>query len=176
MRTALQFLFPWALALSAFGEQQLVDSRTAGRYLVSVTCAPFDAQRDGLGRNQYQSATLHGSFIYGTDGDVPQTVIRSVSLSIGAQSYSLPTELHRDLADPHLGPTFYRRTFTVSETRRYVIITLSGGDGASGYSCRWRISKSHLDASRSVRSHPMQDFPPDEPAQRLIPIAKAHNA
>jgi hypothetical protein len=170
VRTALHLLALWSLTLSGFGaEKQLADWRTAGRYRVSVTCAELDARRDALGRDQYHH-TLHGGILHGTDGGIPRTVVRSVSVFVGTQRYSVPPELYRDLADPNLGPTFHRGTFTVAETWRYVIVTISGGDGAGSYNCRFRISKSRLDIARSVQSHPMTDFPPYEPLQKLIPL------
>ena len=173
MRTAFLSLILYPLIISALGvEPQITDSRTAGHYRISVTAAPLDTLRDGLGRNQYHSATLHGRYIHGTDGGVPRTVIREVSVAIGDKHYTLPPDLYNDLADPLLGPNFYRHTFTVSETWRYVIIAISGGDGAGGYECRWRISKSRIEVSRSVESESMQGFPPYGSPEKLVPVAK----
>ena len=130
---------------------QSVTEKNVGAYRVSITVARLNAQRDGLGRDAHGSATLRRRRILGTDGGVPDTVIRNITLAHEGRTYRLPAELYSDLGDPQVGPPFSTRSFSLHESRSYLFITLAGGDGAGSYSCRWCISKAQLVTSRSIR-------------------------
>lgn len=153
----IQFLL--LFTVSVYGaEAQITDSRATRRCQVTIIAAPFTPRKDALGH-------------YGTDGSVPSTTIQWLTVRIGKQSYQFPPGLYEDLADPCIGSSFIKQTFTASETWRDVTVVLSGGDGAGSYDCRWRISKARLEVSRSVRAHPSAGYPPFDAPQKLIPIS-----
>jgi hypothetical protein len=147
-----------------FASSALQATRSIGDYRVTIEAAPSSKTP----RNNH-----HGKYFGHDSPAIPDVLVRSVSIHIGSNSYFLPSDLITDLGEPLLGPQYVQSTFTVVLDRSFLFVTMKGGDGAGGYTCRWRVDPKQLRASRSVREV-ASSWSPWSRAKSLIP-AKGPN-
>jgi hypothetical protein len=86
--------------------------------------------------NQYQTK-VDGRFAWGTDGNIPNIEIYSMTFLLDGRKLSIPQKLFKDCYEPNLDYRFLKIRF--GPQFKSVIVSMSGSDGAGGYDVVWRL-------------------------------------
>ncbi|MEN2414942.1 hypothetical protein [Flavobacterium mesophilum] len=80
---------------------------------------------------------INGRQFWGTDGDIPKTTYKSITIIIGKNTIEIPS---RDLEDL-FEPTLFNTKINYDKKSDTIYITSSNSDGAGGYEIVWIIEK-----------------------------------
>lgn len=84
-----------------------------------------------------QLQTIDGRTFWGTDGGMPATSYRSVTIQIGKQVFELPAAAYNDLYQP----TLYSTEAHYDPASQTLYIHAENSDAAGAYVVLWRIEK-----------------------------------
>ena len=80
---------------------------------------------------------INGKQFWGTDGEIPKTAFKSITITIGSQTIELPKNAFEDLYEPSL---FNTKT-NYDKNSSILYISSSNSDGAGSYELVWVIEK-----------------------------------
>lgn len=80
---------------------------------------------------------INGKKIWGTDGDLPRTTYKLITVEIGNKAIEFPKDAFDDLFEPN----FYYTKINYNQKNDILYISSSNGDGAGGYEVLWIIEK-----------------------------------
>lgn len=130
--------------LSEFTEIPLI-KETTGKVIfekdslnISIQSKKFDAKTAKLNFSEGKFLNkINGKRFWGTDGEVPKTTYKTITVSIGNKIIELPKNAFEDLFEPSLFNT--RINYNANTNTLY--ISSSNSDGAGGYEIVWVIEK-----------------------------------
>jgi len=80
---------------------------------------------------------INGKHFWGTDGRIPKTTFKSITITIGSQTIELPKNAFEDLYEPSL----FNTKVNYDKSSNTLYISSSNSDGAGGYELVWVIEK-----------------------------------
>ncbi|KAF2081293.1 SH3 domain-containing protein [Flavobacterium sharifuzzamanii] len=80
---------------------------------------------------------INGKHFWGTDGEIPKTTFKSITITIGSQTIELPKNAFEDLFEPNL----FRTQINYDKNSNALYISSSNSDGAGSYELAWVIEK-----------------------------------
>jgi len=102
-----------------------------------LTTAPFVAKDHHISYDTEGTIVMaiDGAEYSGSDGDVPETEIRSIAIQVGSVNYSLPAGAFANMFNPHVDCP---AGCTLKCTSPFAL-RLRGGDGAGAYDVEWTV-------------------------------------
>jgi len=99
----------------------------------------------------------------GTDGDIPQSEIRFLSLQLGSTTCDVPPEAYASVFNPHVDCP----EGCMLKCTSPALLRLTGGDGAGAYTVEWYVD---TNAEPAVLRHIWEQPNPDEVKTRRFPL------
>jgi len=115
--------------------------------VLKIRTKQFRSSEHRISRDAQYQTSVDGRRAWGTDGNVPNIEIVSMTVVIDGRELSIPKNLFRDCYEPNLDERFLQMRF--GPQFKSVIVSMSGSDGAGGYEVVWQL-KSNGHHSRSV--------------------------
>jgi hypothetical protein len=115
--------------------------------VLKIRTKQFRISEHRISRDAQYQTRVDGRLAWGTDGNVPNIEIGSMTLVFDGRELSIPKNLFKDCYEPNLDDRFLKMRF--GSQFKSVIVSMSGSDGAGGYEVVWRL-KSNGHHSRSV--------------------------
>lgn len=105
---------------------------------ITITRGAFDKTKHKLKYfrdNKDQIELIDNKKYWGTDGGLPKTEYKSISIKIGSQNINLPPKAIENLFEPFL----YNTAANYDNTTNTLYIQSMNSDGAGGYFVIWKI-------------------------------------
>ncbi|QLC67623.1 hypothetical protein LPB248_15300 [Flavobacterium sp. LPB0248] len=80
---------------------------------------------------------INGKHFWGTDGGIPKTTFKSITIDMGSQTIELPKNAFEDLYEPSL----FNTKINYDKNSDILYISSSNSDGAGSYELIWIIEK-----------------------------------
>ncbi len=106
---------------------------------ISIESKNFESNTAKLNFSKDKSflEKINGKRFWGTDGRIPKTTFKSITITIGTQTIELPKNAFEDLYEPNL----FRTQINYDKSSNTLYISSSNSDGAGGYELAWVIEK-----------------------------------
>ncbi|MBS7255596.1 SH3 domain-containing protein [Flavobacterium branchiicola] len=106
---------------------------------IVIESKKFDSKTAKLTYSKDKSflTKINGKEIWGTDGNIPRTSYKLITIIIGGKTIELPANAYADLFEPALSYT----EINYNKKDDILYISSSNGDGAGGYELVWVIEK-----------------------------------
>lgn len=111
------------------------------KIIFTIVRDKFDTANHDISR--LMENIIDGRLCHGTDGDVPQTEIKYISLNIDGKEIQIDPALYRDFYNPNLGYNDGSKYVDVfwGDDYQSVFMLMNGSDGAGSYSVVWVFRK-----------------------------------
>ncbi|MCR4031060.1 MULTISPECIES: hypothetical protein [Flavobacterium] len=107
---------------------------------IVIESKKFDSKTAKLAYSKNEKSFLekiNGKKIWGTDGNIPRTTYKLITVTIGKKTLDLPKDAFDDLFEPNFSYT----QINYDRKNDILYIASSNGDGAGGYELVWIIEK-----------------------------------
>jgi hypothetical protein len=149
MPLPLNFLLAISLLVSAAGGA-LNQRKTVGVFkdsknhaghsaVLKIQTKLFLSSEHRVSRDAQYQTIVDGRLAWGTDGNVPNIEIVSMTLIIDGRELFIPKKLFKDCYEPNLDNRFLKMRF--GPQFKTVIVAMSGSDGAGGYEVVWLLAR-----------------------------------
>lgn len=124
----------------------LNQSRTVGTFkfskkqaghsvVLTIRTKRFRSSEHRISRDAQYQIRVDGRLAWGTDGNVPDIEIGSMTLVFDGKELTIPRKLFKDCYEPNLDGRFLKMRF--GPQFKSVVVSMSGSDGAGGYEVLW---------------------------------------
>ena len=104
---------------------------------VTIAIADFQAKKHSLQYGNKTLETIDFKDIWGTDGTIPQSLYKKISIQIGKKQLNLPNIALQSLYEPNLKAT---EVYFAPQTSTLYLVA-NNGDGTGAYAVLWIVEK-----------------------------------